>query len=92
MWMLIQLLVLVGSLSSFAFTLWMDNKTQGLVRAAARASAGTGVKIVLKIVVVVVIIGVFARLGWYPIAGSAFISLLSIIWAWSSPKSLEDFE
>lgn len=92
MWFLIQLLVLIFSVIGFAFTLWTDRKTNGLVRAAARASAGSSVKIVLKIAAAVVIIGVFVRLGWYPIAGSAFISLLSLMWAWTSPKSPEDFE
>ena len=92
MWFLIQLLVLLCSVVSFGITIYADVKSSGFVRAVARATIGSKTAVVTKVVVVVLVAVVFGRLGWYPLALTCILSLSSLLWALSSPKSLEDFE
>ena len=91
MWFLIQLLMFVGTLGSFVFVIYSDRKADGYVRAVARTTIGSTTTVVAKMIWFIVLIAIFGRLGWYPLAAAVGVSLTSLLWAWSSPKSPEDF-
>ena len=87
MWFLIQLLIFVCSLGSIIFTVYVDRKSGGALRVVARTTLGSNSVIIAKMIGFLFIIALFGRIGWYPLAASVLISLSSLLWAWTAPKS-----
>ena len=87
MWFLIQLLIFVCSLGSIIFTVYVDRKSGGALRVVARTTLGRNSVIIAKIIGFLFLIVLFGRLGWYPLAASVFLSMTSLLWAWTAPKS-----